>query len=1061
MAGLGCFIKDTSVVNDMRDVMSILAGVAINNDRRFTVQDAYKYLRSKGVEVDVESVAAVYEDTFHLDDGNFSSQEEVDEFSGRVFSDTLDNLVNEGGPTEEEKRIGALSPGKAAAKQIVDFFSRATKIDAQPKSVMLQFQEMMKKAAMRMADKTGLPQKPSAKETRSFDEILADALEFQDNTGFRTLSGTMNNAADLVAEFKAEVDAYKREMKAKGADQSRIDEFDAYSNQMVDAAYTILLSQKEAKKVIIDALIDKGFAKTKKDGTKDIDWDKVSNGTGMPHFIRDNVSEALSEKGFTDEQIARINKSLVKEYNDITAFVIERAQQKIEEQNKRKSESAQKELDRRNKVSRRQQSIDAKRMARLYNLGFFELTPRTYENLLNKMVGMSDVDQKTFDQLKVFGQALSTLYAAKITNANGEEVDAPEFIYRDAINAINERIGSILRQNQNSNSKLLLIARVFDNYISAGMRMVLTGAKNMIVQNPLSGFVASKTSDLYIFLTEKSDTAELRAQRKNFGKAVFNDIVNNRGEHYGDVSSTFYARSGLDHLKNKIDDALTGGVGKRSEFLQRFLSFNTGKMMLDGVDSRFKANITQKYLINNIYKILTAASNPNKMSKEDATNFIAENLLGIKYEQAVKQAEQLVETVNSGEAGKILSNQPAFIVRLANDIVKANLVATPAGSNTPAISIEQLEAAYEAAYKAAGRDLGHVANNIVSKGVNAVGGEMSTYIEAAVKNKEYNHAAIMTIAQSLYRNLLNPFVGGATNWVMLKAEKNGLGVIAGGVQSLVRKLEGKTVNTIDLSDPKDVAELEKVLYRETVEQMKLARGTAGAITSALLFFAAKAAIYAYYDADDDKEKEEALKKYAEWKKQNFIVSKYLDEFTSEYLLVQLAAQNDELGKYFTKVASLDNPNSPTAKISQAVKLYETGDVAESRGKLGEVAGAVVNLPVPWRFYRDIVDVSAWSVGKYRPDEYIKSRSFIHGVLRNGLFYDIGMKYTPKYELSSLPGVSGKTVERLSAEGINNMNDLKKYKGRLGELDYKDAAGRKKKIFDTKQRVEIDAILSKQ
>ena len=72
-----------------------------------------------------------------------------------------------------------------------------------------------------------------------------------------------------------------------------------------------------------------------------------------------------------------------------------------------------------------------------------------------------------------------------------------------------------------------------------------------------------------------------------------------------------------------------------------------------------------------------------------------------------------------------------------------------------------------------------------------------------------------------------------------------------------------------------------------------------------------------------------------------------------------------------------------------------------------------------------------------------------------------MKYTPKYELSSLPGVSGKTIERLNEQGIKNIDDLKKYKGKLKKLEYKDAAGKTKKIFDTKERVEIDSILATQ
>lgn len=1011
MAGLGCFVKDTSVVKDMSDVMQILAGVAISNDQRFTVEDAYRYFKKNKVEVDAESVASVYENTFPLHDGNFSSVEEVDEFSVRAFSNTLDNFIAIGQVSEDEKQIGALSPGKAAAKHIVDVFAQAHNLSEQPKSTMLTFQKMMQRAAMAMANKKALPQKPSGKDTRTFIEILTDALDFQDSNGFRTVSGTINNANDMIAEFKAEVNKYISEMRAKNADEAAIAQFEMYSEQVINATYSVLLSQKEMKNVIIGALIDRGFGKTKKDGTKVIDWDALSNGTGIPNFIRQNVTEVLSQNGFTDEQIDRINKSLVKEYNDITAYVIERAQIKIEEQNAREATAAKNELDRRNKVVKTQQSIDAKRMARLYNLGFFNLLPNAYENILNKMVGMAEVDQKTFDELKQYGQLLSVLYAQKTVNASGVEFDAPETFYRDAINAINEKIGSILRQYQNNKSKMMLIARVFDNYIGATMRMVLVGAVNMVVQNPLSGWMQSKFADLYLMLTSNVDTPELRKIRKEVGKAIFNDMISNRGEHYGPVSSTFYARGALDHLKNRIDDWVTKGKG--SELLQRWLSFLTGKMLLDATDSRFKANITQKFLIHNVFRILTSPNNPNRMSKEGAQTFIAESLSMQKIEQAAKQAEALIKRVNDAAGKQVLSDKNPFIVRLANDIVKANLIAKPAGDATPPISLEQLEAAFDSAYGVAGREMGHVANNIASAQIGNVSASITTATDKAIKQKQYPLAAMYTIGGSLYRNLLNAFAGGAMNWVVIKTEKLGLGVITGGAKMAMMKASGATVKDVDLSDPKDVKELSDAMYRETVQQMKLIKGFVGGVSNILLLLAAKSIIYSYFGADDDDEKDEAIKKYNEWRKKNYLAGRVVDQFTSEWFLAYMAYQNEDLLNYSVRALSLDNPNAPTQKTVDAIRLFTKGKKAEAEGKIGEAVGSVVGVPVPWRFFRDLVELAKWTAGKDTPNEYVKSRDFIQGALKNGLLYDLGVRYEPEYTLDSLEGVSSNTKKKLA------------------------------------------------
>ena len=61
----------------------------------------------------------------------------------------------------------------------------------------------------------------------------------------------------------------------------------------------------------------------------------------------------------------------------------------------------------------------------------------------------------------------------------------------------------------------------------------------------------------------------------------------------------------------------------------------------------------------------------------------------------------------------------------------------------------------------------------VDKQIMAEGHVSALNANEAIKEKDYNKAAALTLQSIFYRNIANPFVGGGTNWVVLKAEKTG------------------------------------------------------------------------------------------------------------------------------------------------------------------------------------------------------------------------------------------------------------------------------------------------
>ena len=964
MANLGCLIKDTDLINDIKDVMRDLAGIAIDNGSQFTVAAAYNYLRSNGVEIDVESVASMYEDIFDLHDGNFNSQDEVDDIAGRSFNDTLNNLLKMQ-PRLTQEQIGNLSPGKQVAANMATIFRNANVTDVKTQTVMKMFEKMMKKAALAAINKSALPEKAEMPK-KTFSEIIDAAFDL-DNQGYRTLSGSMNSAEHVYNEFQEEVKKYLSELVNNGADPARVAQFASFAENFIRKGYSLLLSKKEMKDVVTDALIDAGFSReVTRNGvqTKALDWKKLTGAVGSSTYLRDNVEKVFERLGYSPEQVDRISEALENQYIDLRANIIKKSKEELA----RQQAKPLKELNRRNKLQAHRQAINSRRLAELYTYGLFDATPNTYEQVLNSLFGMSDFDLQTFGKLKVLSKSLQTLYNLKIDDTPLAEVQL-----KSAIKEVNEQIGQLLRDSSNSHSTLLKMSRTVQSVLDASFRFLLTGIKNMGLQNPLSGKEAQITA--LIQSQMRGDmTPELKKQNRFIMRSVFRDMALNGGIHFGDVNTNFINRGRLDEMINNLSD---------NQIYHAIVGTLIGRTGLDAMDSKYKASITQTYLVHNLLKVLT---NPRKdlktgtalaaMSKEDAMRYVSENLTGQSYADAQRMALDTITKINA-EAGKqVLSPNKYFVNRFADDIVKGQLIANGK------ITQEQLDAAFDSAYKAAGRDLGHVPNNPLSLVINLGGNYFQNQLDKSIKNKNYNAAAMNTMAQIFFRNFMNPFVGGATNWITLKAEKAGLGLVTGPL-SLKFRRGGK----IDMMSESGMQSLSDNMYKDQRAWNKIYRGAVGAASSAILYGVIWASLGGIFGGDDDKERR---RRFNRWRSDNRWASKYMDEFTPDWILAQMAAENDKLAPYVVNYMSWNDNYSSTAHFINYLYDRDKGKYDLAKGELGTAIGSKINLPIPaWRLVKDIVELEKGLSGHPAHYDFSPSKSLGEGFFKYGFLEAIG------------------------------------------------------------------------
>ena len=708
-----------------------------------------------------------------------------------------------------------------------------------------------------------------------------------------------------------------------------LDEFAKYSEK----------EKKSEKELVRNILIEKGFGReftVKGENKKILDWKKLAGAAGTISKIRENVNEALKEnglRGLSDAKKGMIKEEFIKEYVDLRSWVIERTQSELAKRNKETITPEQKSA--------------AKKLAELYTYGLFDSQYDTFETTLNKALG-AKVSEKGFNEAKEIAKGLETLYSTSFKGVKLSDVSA-----KAAIEKLEDRLRVLLfREAKSQGNFALKAANLVRNYFEIQQTMILNNLKQA-VENPFSGLQQNVIDKI----TESSNTtSEMATQRRKMMKDIYSDIVLKGGIGYGKVESQFVNRQHIDDYVNKLSD---------NQLYHGVMSVVTGKATLNAMDAMFKAGITEKKFTGNLIKILTHDTNPKKMSKKDAVAFVSEKLTGQNFIDAQTTAKEVMEKINKDAGSNLIPINESTINRLANDIVKASL---EMGGK---ITKEQIDAAYGAAYKAAGLGLGHEANNPLSSTLKGYSAKLEGDINQAIKSKEWNRAAALTLKSVLFRNILNPFVGGGTNWLVLKLEKTGLGLFTG----LAYKWGSKS--DIDLSTESGMNKLEARLYNQSRAKDNFMRGLIGGGISLLTY----GAFLSVASSDE----------YRKWRAKNPWAARYLDILTPEQILAHMAIENKQVKRYASSSFNRGDAFNSTDKLIKSVEYATKGESGKAWGALGEAVGQKLNAPLPWRLVKDGVVLYQGAAGtdpyhgNYKP-----SNGFMSGILQGGILEFAGV-----------------------------------------------------------------------
>jgi hypothetical protein len=630
----------------------------------------------------------------------------------------------------------------------------------------------------------------------------------------------------------------------------------------------------------------------------------------------------------------------------------------------------------------------------------FDQNIEDYEKLLNSALGFSDFEQKTFDELRVYAKALAEIYSTN--SAVGNNVKISELAIKTQVSQINKKIEEAVSRNASRlGGKVFNAVSIIKDYAGLSQLSKLMSAKQL-VENPMSGFIERKLQDIGNMFLVKED-GKLVANRKKLANYIYVDIVRNGGLFYGEVSSTLVSQTKVeDWLNNQSDNKIYHTV----------VSALTGRSYLSGADSFNKALITEKMFSQNLVKILSSASNPNgRMSEDKAMQFVTERITGQNFEEAKITAKEIINKVNLSAGKEVLKSNDAVINRFANDIVKESLLI---GKK---ISIEEIESAYDAAYRSAGFSIGHEANNAISKMVSGENSRLEKALEKSIREKKWSQAVNYSLATILMKNIVNPFVGGGSNWMVLTYNKAGIPL------STYFDYNLKKDNPIDLSSKEGIKNLTNALVRDTNFRNTASRNLIGATISISMVLALKAS-----GGDDDLDK---------WLKKNEWSRRYFNIIAPPAVVAMIAVENKELGRYLMKALNVKVDNfDNTVKLLKSIDRENTSTL----GITGQISGSIFDTPLPWRMVKDIDNLKRGLNGLPESKPSYEAKGFVNGYFLGGAIDYVELRPGEDYvmnkqirEVKDAKSESKLKLDLLAKDVINGSVSDIEYEKRLKEL----------------------------
>lgn len=322
MLNIDCLLKNTQYHQAIADYVKYIAWDHVAEGKDASFESIYKRLREDGIEVDVATAGRIYNESLPTEsDANFTKASDVEERAGRQLKDTAEDYLLSG-IKAGEKQIGELSPADYFVKKMADAFTAEHTVDATTKSLLRQIQDIYGETFTRLWSQE--KENKGKVDTRTWDEKAKEGLEKMLLGHRNELTGEINSLRDLHEAVQQGLKDHLKRLREAGATEDQIEAFRQNFEDFQNTLYTVALTTKEGKDVVMGALKDAGFGRKLKNGKDAIDFEKLAGYIKDEKTLRDNVIDAMVAKGIEMPQAKIIADSLSNEFVKLNARILEK-----------------------------------------------------------------------------------------------------------------------------------------------------------------------------------------------------------------------------------------------------------------------------------------------------------------------------------------------------------------------------------------------------------------------------------------------------------------------------------------------------------------------------------------------------------------------------------------------------------------------------------------------------------------------------------------------------------------------------------------------------------------
>jgi len=353
MNGVNCLVKNTQLQQDLKDIVEYIAYDRISRDKDASLASVYNTIRKSGIEIDLQSIGYIYNETLDKNFQQIMSDQQVNDYMLKSFNDAIQRAALLEQRESKEKQIGEDAPEVYVTNGILNMFYNSEMPNEDTQSDMLKMQNALWKGVQR---KLKIPDSQKPKNDEQWRDILGKALGYE-QLGMTDLNGRLNSISDLYNAMRDELNTAISEAKQQ-ADPANFERLQEMVNGLESSTYSLLFSEKEARKLLDEMMKEAGFGKELKNGKTILDWNKLAGGIGSIQDIRENVDKVLSDNGFSQDVIDGVKLSLENEFTGLQAKVLEKKIEMLERNSRGAAIKTQRDdLNKANRISKLQDEL--------------------------------------------------------------------------------------------------------------------------------------------------------------------------------------------------------------------------------------------------------------------------------------------------------------------------------------------------------------------------------------------------------------------------------------------------------------------------------------------------------------------------------------------------------------------------------------------------------------------------------------------------------------------------------------------------------------------------------